>query len=220
MFEYVDRTNYTYKVADINLADAGRGVMSAAQAVAGEFGDIRKQYDGKSPLKGKRVLCSTAIDERAVAFVETLVALGADVRVCANGTSSTVNELAALLASREVSVFAWRGESLAEFWWCARKALDFAEGKGPDIVVEDGGRMSLLISKGVEFSDHPELYSEDYSEADEDTLELVELLRMVRGRLDWHRVAGGVKLNVSDISADGVRHLLGQALCLTRWPNE
>ncbi len=208
MFEYVDQTNYTYKVADINLAPEGAKILKSAEdANADILAECDKLQDAK-PLKGKRVACSIEINAHGVSFVKALVSLGATVRVCANGTATTDNSLAALLAKDEISVFAWRGESLAEFWWCARKSLDFADKACPDYVIDESGRLSLLINRGVEFTDNTELYAQDYSEAEEDTLELVELLRMVRGHVDWHRVAKSVCKTVSEVSADGLKQLL------------
>lgn len=206
MFEYVDQTNYTYKVADIGLADAGRKLLSAAGKSA--FDSIRGEFEGQKPLDGMRVTCCLPVDSEGAAFVETLVALGANVRVCASSTASTVNELAAVLAADEVSTFAWRGESLAEFWWCARKALDFADRAMPEVVFDPDGRLSLLIGKGAEFAADAELYSKDYSEAGEETLELVELLRMVRGRLDWAKLKAGLKLTSADVTADAIRRVI------------
>ncbi len=208
MFEYVDQTNYTYKVADINLAPEGANTLKAAEDANADIIAASDNLKESKPLKGKRITCCVEINARSVFFVKALVSLGATVRVCANGTTSTDNGLAALLAKDEISVFAWRGESLAEFWWCARKSLDFADKACPDYVVDEGGRLSLLLSRGVEFSDNTELYSQDYSEADEDTLELVEILRMVRGHVDWHRMAQSVSKTVSEVSADGLKQLL------------
>lgn len=207
MFEYVDHTNYTYKVADVNLAEAGRKLMASAGKSA--FDAVRGDYEGAKPLEGVRVTCCIPVDSEGVAFVEAIVSLGANVRVCANATATTVNELAAVLAADEVSTFAWRGESLAEFWWCARKALDFADKAMPEVIFDPDGRLSLLIDKGVEFAADTELYSADYSEAGEDMLELVELLRMVRGRLDWVRLKAGLKLVSAEVSADAIRRVIG-----------
>lgn len=206
MFEYVDQTNYTYKVADVNLAEAGRRLLAAAGKTA--FDAVRGDYDGLKPLDSVRVTCCLPVDSEGVAFVEALAALGADVRVCANATATTVNELASVLAADEVSTFAWRGESLAEFWWCARKALDFADKAMPEVLFDPDGRLSLLIGKGVEFAADTELYSADYSEAGEDMLELVELLRMVRGRLDWVKLKAGLKLVSTEVTADAIRRLI------------
>lgn len=207
MFEYVDQTNYTYKVADVNLAEAGRKALAEAGSLS--LAAVLDEFGGRKPLEGVRVACCIPVDAAGVAFAEALVKLGADVRVCASSTTSTVNELAAVLAADEVSTFAWRGESLAEYWWCARKALDFADKATPHVIVDPSGRLSLLIDKGAEFAANFDLYSKDYSEADEDTLELVELLRMVRGRLDWAALKAGVKLVLTEMSADAIRKVAG-----------
>lgn len=201
MFEYVDQTNYTYKVKDVNLATQGRQMLTPDP----DFAALRSEFEAQKPLSGKRITCCLPIDAKGVAFVETLRALGANVRVCANSTTSTVNELAAVLAADEVSTFAWQGESLAEFWWCARKALDFADKAAPEHIFDTDGRISLLISKGLEFTANFDLYAADYSEADEDTLELVELLRMVRGHLDWNKLKAGVKAITREVSPDAIR---------------
>lgn len=203
MFEYVDQTNYTYKVKDVNLATEGRKLLTPDADLAA----LRSELEAQKPLAGRRITCCQPVDAHGVAFVEALVALGANVRVCANSTTSTVNELAAVLAADEVSTFAWQGESLAEFWWCARKALDFADKATPDVIVDTDGRLSLLIAKGLEFTANFDLYAADYSEADEDTLELVELLRMVRGHLDWNKLRAGLKSTFVQATADVVRQM-------------
>lgn len=208
MFEYVDQTNYTYKVADANLATAGREALNAATTETSPFAAIKAELEAQSPLKGMKITCSVSLGAKGVALAETLKALGATVRVCAATTTSTENELAAVLAADEVSIFAWKGESLAEFWWCARKALDFGDNVGPDAIIDEAGKLQLLISEGERFADNFDLYGQNYSEAPEETMELVELLRMVRGRVDWHKVSAAAKTRLAEPTPECIRTIV------------
>lgn len=210
MFEYVDRTDYTYKIADDGLYEQGGALMDAAKEDLADFEALRREYEGRSPLKGLRVACSVRVAPRSVAFAQTLVALGADVRICPEDANSDVMDpLAALIAHQKISIFAWDTTSYAEFWWCARKALAFADGKGPDAVIDEAGRLTLLIGEGVKFAHDSELYQKDYSEAGDETFELVELLRTVRGRVDWVSVSDRVGMSLASPDVESIRSLIG-----------
>ncbi len=206
MVEFVDPNNYTYKVADINLADFGRDEISISELEMPGLMALRERYKGQKPLKGARITGSLHMTIQTAVLIETLVELGASVRWCSCNIFSTQDHAAAAIAKAGVPVFAWKGESLAEYWWCTMKALDFGNGLGPNLIVDDGGDATLLIHKGVEFTAKPELYSADYSGEGEDFRELVELLRTVRGRVDWKKIAEGVK-GVSEETTTGVHRL-------------
>ncbi len=206
MFEYVDQTKYTYKVADINLAQFGRDEITISELEMPGLMALRERYKGQQPLKGARITGSLHMTIQTAVLIETLVALGAEVRWCSCNIFSTQDHAAAAIAKAGVPVFAWKGESLAEYWWCTKMALDFGNGLGPNLIVDDGGDATLLIHKGVEFDTNPELYSKNYSDQGEDYQELVELLRTVRGTINWKKIADGVK-GVSEETTTGVHRL-------------
>lgn len=206
MIEYVDQTKYTYKVADINLAQFGRDEIKISELEMPGLMALRERYAGQKPLKGARVTGSLHMTIQTAVLIETLVALGADVRWCSCNIFSTQDHAAAAIAKAGVPVFAWKGESLAEYWWCTKMALDFGDGLGPNLIVDDGGDATLLIHKGVEFDNDPALYTKSYADCGEDFQELVELLRTVRGQFDWKKIAAGVR-GVSEETTTGVHRL-------------
>ncbi len=206
MIEYVDQTKYAYKVADINLAQFGRDEITISELEMPGLMALRERYKGQQPLKGARITGSLHMTIQTAVLIETLVALGAEVRWCSCNIYSTQDHAAAAIAKAGVPVFAWKGESLAEYWWCTKMALDFGNGLGPNLIVDDGGDATLLIHKGVEFDANPALYSKNYSSEGEDFQELVELLRTVRGQFNWKKIADGVK-GVSEETTTGVHRL-------------
>ncbi len=206
MIEYVDQTKYTYKVADISLAQFGRDEIKISELEMPGLMALRERYAGQKPLKGARITGSLHMTIQTAVLIETLVALGADVRWCSCNIFSTQDHAAAAIAKAGVPVFAWKGESLAEYWWCTKMALDFGDGLGPNLIVDDGGDATLLIHKGVEFDANPELYTRSYADSGEDFQELVELLRTVRGQFDWKKIAAGVR-GVSEETTTGVHRL-------------
>ncbi len=206
MIEYVDHNPYNFKVADINLAQFGRDEITISELEMPGLMALRERYADKKPLKGARITGSLHMTIQTAVLIETLVALGAEVRWCSCNIFSTQDHAAAAIAKTGVPVFAWKGESLAEYWWCTMKALDFGNGLGPNLIVDDGGDATLLIHKGVEFAKNPSLYEKDYSGEGEDFQELVELLRTVRGTVDWQKIAQGVK-GVSEETTTGVHRL-------------
>src|SRR3954470_4115853 len=139
-----------YKVADISLADYGRREIDIAEQEMPGLMSIRKKYAASKPLNGVRVTGSLHMTIQTAVLIETLVDLGADVRWCSCNIFSTQDHAAAAIAKAGVPVFAWKGESLEEYWWCTDQALSFPGGKGPQMVVDDGGDVTLLIHKGVE----------------------------------------------------------------------
>ncbi len=139
-----------YKVADISLADFGRKEIDIAEQEMPGLMSIRKKYAAGKPLAGVRITGSLHMTIQTAVLIETLVALGADVRWASCNIFSTQDHAAAAIAAAGVPVFAWKGETLEEYWWCTNQALSFPEGKGPELVVDDGGDVTLLIHKGVE----------------------------------------------------------------------
>src|SRR6201986_3508072 len=143
-----------YKVADMKLAEWGRNEITVADKEMPGLMAIRQKYAKKQPLGGVRVTGSLHMTIQTAVLIETMVALGADVRWASCNIFSTQDHAAAAIAAAGVSVFAWKGETLEEFWWCTNESLKFPDGKGgvlgPQLVIDDGGDVTLLIHKGVE----------------------------------------------------------------------
>src|ERR1700744_3465010 len=139
-----------HKVADLSLAEWGRKEIAIAEHEMPGLMAIRNKYSAEKPLKGVRVTGSLHMTIQTAVLIETLVSLGAEVRWASCTIFSTQDHAAAAIAAAGVPVFAWKGETLEEYWWCTAQALDHGEGKGPELVVDDGGDATLLIHKGYE----------------------------------------------------------------------
>src|SRR6202522_3874576 len=143
-----------YKVADISLADFGRKEIDIAEQEMPGLMAIRNKYAEGKPLPGVRVTGSLHMTIQTAVLIETMVALGAKVRWASCNIFSTQDHAAAAIAATGVPVFAWKGETLEEYWWCTNQALSFPDGKGgvlgPQLVIDDGGDVTLLIHKGAE----------------------------------------------------------------------
>jgi adenosylhomocysteinase len=146
-------TKRDHKVADISLADWGRKEISIAEKEMPGLMAIREKYAPGKPLQGVRVTGSLHMTIQTAVLIETLVALGADVRWASCNIFSTQDHAAAAIAKAGVPVFAWKGESLAEYWWSTNQAISFPHGKGPQLVVDDGGDVTLLIHKGYQLEE-------------------------------------------------------------------
>src|SRR5450755_795635 len=144
----LETTELAYKVADISLADWGRKEINIAEYEMPGLMAIRNKYAAAKPLAGVRVTGSLHMTIQTAVLIETLVDLGADVRWASCNIFSTQDHAAA-----GVPVFAWKGESLEEYWWCTNRALSFPGGKGPQLVVDDGGDVTLFIHKGYELEE-------------------------------------------------------------------
>ena len=142
-----------YKIADISLADWGRKEITIAEKEMPGLMSIREKYATGKPLQGVRVTGSLHMTIQTAVLIETLVDLGADVRWASCNIFSTQDHAAAAIAQAGVPVFAWKGESLEEYWWCTNQALSFPDGKGPQMVVDDGGDVTLLIHKGYQLEE-------------------------------------------------------------------
>jgi len=143
-------TDLAYKVADMSLAEWGRKEISIAESEMPGLMSIRRKYAKDKPLKGVRTTGSLHMTIQTAVLIETLVELGADVRWASCNIFSTQDHAAAAIAAAGIPVFAWKGESLEEYWWCTDQALSFPGGKGPQLVVDDGGDVTLLIHKGFD----------------------------------------------------------------------
>src|SRR6266446_3012343 len=140
-----------YKVADISLAEFGRKEIDIAEQEMPGLMAIRNKYAAGKPLAGVRVTGSLHMTIQTAVLIETMVALGATVRWASCNIFSTQDHAAAAIAAAGVPVFAWKGESLEEFWWCTYEAVSHADGQGPELVVDDGGDATMLVLKGAEY---------------------------------------------------------------------
>ena len=137
-----------YKVADMSLAEWGRKDIEVSQKEMPGLIALREKYGDSKPLKGVRITGSLHMTIQTAVLIETLVHLGAEVRWCSCNIFSTQDHAAAAIAAAGVSVFAWKGESLEDYWWCTNQALSFPGGKGPNLIVDDGGDATILIHTG------------------------------------------------------------------------
>src|SRR5215470_7434080 len=142
-----------YKVADMSLAEWGRKEITIAESEMPGLMSIRRKYAKEKPLNGVRVTGSLHMTIQTAVLIETLVELGADVRWASCNIFSTQDHAAAAIAEAGIPVFAWKGETLEDYWWCTDQALSFPGGKGPQLIVDDGGDATLLIHKGYELEE-------------------------------------------------------------------
>src|ERR1700750_3320128 len=149
----IDKVAAEYKVADISLAEFGRKEIDIAEQKMRGCMPIRNKYAPSKPLAGVRVTGSLHMTIQTAVLIETMVTLGANVRWASCNIFSTQDHAAAAIAAGGVPVFAWKGETLEEYWWCTNQALSFPDGKGgllgPQLVIDDGGDVTLLIHNGV-----------------------------------------------------------------------
>ncbi|WP_213804456.1 adenosylhomocysteinase [Granulicella sp. dw_53] len=199
-----------YKVADISLAEFGRREIDIAEQEMPGLMSIRNKYAAGKPLAGVRVTGSLHMTIQTAVLIETMVALGADVRWASCNIFSTQDHAAAAIAAAGVPVFAWKGETLEEFWWCTNQSLNFPDGKGgllgPQLVIDDGGDVTLLIHKGVEMEKGDNWVNSPSSSTEEDVIK--SLLKKVHADFPtrWQDVAKGWR-GVSEETTTGVHRL-------------
>ncbi len=140
-----------YKVADLSLAAWGRKEIQIAETEMPGLMALREEFGAQQPLKGARITGSLHMTIQTAVLIETLTALGAQVRWASCNIYSTQDHAAAAIAAAGIPVFAWKGETLEEYWWCTEQILNWPDGKGPNMLLDDGGDATLLVHKGVEF---------------------------------------------------------------------
>ena len=199
-------SNLPYKVADMALADFGRKEIEISEHEMPGLMALREKYADQKPLKGARITGSLHMTIPTAVLIETLVALGADVRWASCNIFSTQDHAAAAIAATGVPVFAWKGETLEEYWWCTEQALRFPDGKGPNLIVDDGGDASLLLHKGYRAEEDPE--SLNYQPHNHEEQVVLDTLRRILAEDNqrWHRTVADMK-GVSEETTTGVHRL-------------
>src|SRR5215469_15262974 len=195
-----------YKVADMGLADWGRKEISIAEHEMPGLMSIRRKYAAGKPLKGVRVTGSLHMTIQTAVLIETLVDLGATVRWASCNIFSTQDHAAAAIAAAGVPVFAWKGETLEEYWQCTLNAISHPGGKGPELVVDDGGDVTLLIHKGYELEEVDGWVNTPSSSHEEKVIK--DLLKNVYAEnpQHWHRIVKEWR-GVSEETTTGVHRL-------------
>src|SRR5690348_5146526 len=195
-----------YKVADLQLADWGRKEITIAEQEMPGLMSIRRKYAKDKPLAGVRVTGSLHMTIQTAVLIETLVDLGATVRWASCNIFSTQDHAAAAIAAAGVPVFAWKGETLEEYWWCTLQAISHAGGKGPELVVDDGGDVTLLIHKGYELEDGDGWVNTPSGSHEEKVIK--DLLKGVNAKDPqfWHKLVKDWR-GVSEETTTGVHRL-------------
>ncbi|MEO0453204.1 MAG: adenosylhomocysteinase [Verrucomicrobiota bacterium] len=195
-----------FKVKDLALADFGRKELDIAESEMPGLVALREKYGASKPLQGVRVAGSLHMTIQTAVLIETLVELGADVRWASCNIFSTQDHAAAAIAARGIPVFAWKGESLEEYWWCTEQALTWPDGKGPQLIVDDGGDATLLIHKGYELENGSD-WVESESGSEEEAIIKAKLKEIFAEKpKHWHSVAEDWK-GVSEETTTGVHRL-------------
>lgn len=198
--------NKDYKVADMSLSEWGRKEITVAEAEMPGLMSLRAKYADEKPLAGARIMGSLHMTIQTAVLIETLVELGADVRWCSCNIFSTQDHAAAAIAATGVPVFAWKGETLEEYWWCTEQALTFPGNKGPHLIVDDGGDATLLIHKGYKAEN--DATTLDYTANNTEENVILELLRKILkdNPTKWHDLVAEWK-GVSEETTTGVHRL-------------
>ena len=196
-----------YKIADINLADFGKKEIQLSEREMPGLMELIRRYGDKKPLKGLKISGSLHMTIQTAMLIRTLYELGADIRWASCNIFSTQDHAAAAIAEQGMAkVFAWKGESLEDYWWCTEMALTWPDGSGPDLIVDDGGDATLLIHKGVEAENDPSVLNREPSCKEEGIIMERIALSLTSDPYRWHRVAAAVR-GVSEETTTGVHRL-------------
>jgi adenosylhomocysteinase len=202
----VTATTPDYKVADISLADFGRKEVTLAEHEMPGLMAMREEFGTAQPLRGARITGSLHMTVQTAVLIETLVALGAEVRWASCNIFSTQDHAAAAIAKAGIAVFAWKGETLEEYWWCTEQALTWPEG-GPNMILDDGGDATLLVHKGAEFEKAGAVPDPDSADSEEFRVVLSLLQRtLAEDPQKWTRIGASVQ-GVTEETTTGVHRL-------------
>ncbi len=196
-----------YKIADISLAKWGREEMKLAEVEMPGLMAIREKYGPQKPLKGLKITGSLHMTIQTAMLIETLVELGADIRWASCNIFSTQDHAAAAIAEAgTAAVFAWKGETLEEYWWCTEQALTWPDGSGPNLIVDDGGDATLLLHEGVKAEKDPSLLTKTYEH--QEFQMLMQRIRSVLEKDDrhWSKISSQIR-GVSEETTTGVSRL-------------
>lgn len=195
-----------YKVADITLADFGRKEIELAEKEMPGLMALREKYKKDKPLKGARIMGSLHMTIQTAVLIETLVELGAEVQWVSCNIYSTQDHAAAAIAAIGVRVFAWKGETLEDYWWCTLQALRFPNGKGPNLIVDDGGDATLMLHMGYRAEKDPSTL--DYTPETQDEIALIKILKATLNADNklWTQILPEIK-GVSEETTTGVHRL-------------
>ena len=202
--------NLPYKIADISLAESGRKAISISEKEMPGLMTAKEKYGSEKPLAGLKLTGSLHMTIETAILIKTLKEFGADIRWASCNIFSTQDHAAAAIADSGVPVFAWKGESLEEYWWCTMQALTFPDGSGPDLIVDDGGDATLLIHKGFQLEN---IFAEsgkvpEIETTIEEEIVIEKLLRDVLEKDDqhWHKISTNI-IGVSEETTTGVHRL-------------
>ncbi len=206
MSEFTD-----YKIADLSLADYGRKEMAIAETEMPGLMALRRQFGESKPLSGARITGSLHMTIQTAVLIETLVELGAQVRWCSCNIFSTQDHAAAAIAEAGIPVYAWKGETLEEYWWCTEQVVNWPDGAGPNMILDDGGDATLLVHKGVDYEKAGSVPEPTDADNEEWTAVLGVLGRTFkRDNRHWHKLAKGI-MGVTEETTTGVQRLYEMA---------
>ena len=208
MMNAVTEGNFSdYKVADISLAEWGRKEIKIAETEMPGLMALREEFGKEQPLKGARIMGSLHMTIQTAVLIETLVALGAEVRWVSCNIFSTQDHAAAAIAAQGIPVYAWKGETIEEYWWCTERAFDWPDGKLPNMILDDGGDATLLLHKGVEF-EKAGAVSDAKAGDNEEWVAILDVLRrnLPTDSTKWQKIAESVK-GVTEETTTGVHRL-------------
>ena len=204
----VVENNFTdYKVADLSLADWGRKEINIAETEMPGLMALREEYGSEKPLQGARITGSLHMTIQTAVLIETLVALGAEVRWASCNIFSTQDQAAAAIAAEGIPVFAWKGETIEEYWWCTEQALTWPDGGTPNMILDDGGDATLLVHKGAEYEKQGAVPDANPGD-NEEWKAIIDLLKRTisDGSGKWTQIAESVK-GVTEETTTGVHRL-------------
>jgi len=204
----VVKNNFSdYKVADLSLADWGRKEISIAETEMPGLMALREEYGNEKPLQGARITGSLHMTIQTAVLIETLVALGAEVRWASCNIFSTQDQAAAAIAAQGIPVFAWKGETIKEYWWCTEQALTWPDGGTPNMILDDGGDATLLVHKGAEY-EKAGAVPDSKADDNEEWKAIIDLLKRTisDGSSKWTQIIESVK-GVTEETTTGVHRL-------------